>query len=741
MGGTVYLLNMAKTEKSSQAITLPPNNRIWQYVPFLVFALALAVRLIVLLQLAENYPGFDEPSIDSRWHLLWAREIAAGDWLGTTVFFRAPLYPYFLACIINLFGDSLWVIRFIQAILGSLTAVLVYYLGRRVFDRRIGAVASVIWALWATTIYYESEFLIPVLIIPLNLWALYRLAGAVKKKSFLPRSALLTGLILGFSAIARPNILIFVAGFIIWLYWRYPLGKRGRKLLWVPICAMLAGVSLPIAVVTLRNAVVTDDFVLIANQGGINLYLGNNRQSDGLTMIMPDIRADRMGDWSTFTRITDSLACVQAGRPLKPSEISNFWMGKAIDSVLAHPGVELGLLTKKLFYFWHGFENGDQWDIYRHVRHSGLLQTGLWHRLIWFPFGLISAFGLWGMWAARRDDRRVEMLTVFVLVYMFSVVGFLVTARHRLPVTPIVILFAVLGIIRLWNLLTKKTQLFDKIGAAFSVVILLVITNVSLFNVGLANDIQYHYQQGIIFDRKGDYNRAIAAYQRALAIWPNHFLSRHNLAYDLYRQGDYEAAIEHFTWALGARPGDAQALNNIGLAYREAGDTSNAIGAFDLALHSNPRLIEAYLNKGNTHRGSGNHQESEQAYIAAITIDSTYGPALNNLGLLYIDIDRRDKAEETFKLGINNAPDYPFCWSNLGAIYLETQRPNFAIKALTKFLQFRPDRLEARFNLAMAYLRTGRVSNARAQIEKILSQNPDHPRARALLEQIINQGK
>lgn len=732
---------MAATGKSKPPVRPSGENKIWRYVPYLVFALAFVMRLIVLLQLADNYPGFDEPSVDSRWHLLWAREIAAGDWLGTTVFFRAPLYPYFLASIIEVFGDNLWVIRIIQAILGSLTAVLVYFLGRRAFDRRIGVAAALIWALWATSIYYESEFLIPVLIIPLNLWALYRLAGAVKRKTFSPRSALLTGLIFGLSAIARPNILLFVAAFIIWIFWRFPLGWRRRKLLWVPVCAMLAGVSLPIAAVTLRNAVVTDDFVLIANQGGINLYLGNNRQSDGLTMIMPDIRADRMGDWSTFTQITDSIACEQAGRQLQPSEISNFWMGKAIDSVLAHPGVELGLLGKKLFYFWHGFENGDQWDIYRHVRHSGILQLGLWHWLIWFPFGLFSAFGLWGMWTARRDGRHIELFIVFVIIYMLSVVGFLVTARHRLPVVPIVIIFAVLGIVRLWKMFSQKTPLFDKIGAAFAIVILLVMTNLSLFNVGLANEIQYQYQQGIIYDRKGDYNRAIAAYERALAIWPNHFPSRHNLAYDLYRQGDYEAAIEHFIWALGARPGEAMALNNLGLAYRESGDTSKAIGAFDLALRANPRLVEAYLNKGDTYRNSGDYGNAEQAYLTAIANDSTYGPAFNNLGLLYIDIDRKDRAEVIFKLGTENAPNYSYCWLNLGALYLETQRPNFAIEALTRFLQLRPDRPEARFNLAVAYLRTGRVSNSLAQIEQILAQNPNHSRARALLEEIINQGK
>jgi len=732
---------MGKNKKTDVSLPAPLEDKIWRYFPWAVFILALAARLIVLWQLSGNYPGFDEPSVDSRWHLLWARQIAAGDWLGHGVFYRAPLYPYLLATIISVLGDNLWLIRIIQALIGSATAVLVYLLGRRVFDRRIGAAASIIWALWATAIYYESEFLIPVLIIPLNLWALYRLAGCVTDRRLNIRSALFTGLILGVSAIARPNILIFVVALIVWIFWRFPLHAGGKRNLWIPVCALLAGLSLPIAVVTVRNAVVGDDFVPISYQGGVNLYLGNNPAAEGLTMMMPDIRLDETIDWTEFVRTTDSLAMAQAGKQLKPSEISNFWMKKTIDSVLAHPGAEIGLLGKKLFYFWNGFENGDNTDIYRHVDYSILLRVGVWHWLIWFPFGLISALGLWGMWASRREGRHVELLNVFVLVYMLSVVGFLVTARHRLPVVPIIIVFAMVGIARLKDVVASNVPLLKKLGSAAIVGLLLVITNLSLFDVGLSNPIQFNYQLGLVYDRKGEYTRAIRAYEKALAIWPNHFPSRHNLAYDLYLQGDYQDAIRNFTWALGARPDDPEALNNLGLAYRAAGDTTSALGVFRIASRKNPRLIEAQLNIGDTYRASRKFAEAEKAYIAAIRIDSTFGPALNNLGLLYIDTRRLDKAEELLQWGTHSAPNYPFCWLNLGALYLETNRPAQAIQPLQRFLEQRPQQMEARFNLAVAYRRTGRVEAAKRQLEGILRQNPQHPQARALMERIINQGR
>jgi len=99
---------MKSKHKNQIAAADSGESLLWRYFPWIVFFIALAARLIVLWQLSENYHGFDEPSVDSRWHLLWAREIAAGNWLGGGVFYRAPLYPYLLGIIIAVLGSGLF---------------------------------------------------------------------------------------------------------------------------------------------------------------------------------------------------------------------------------------------------------------------------------------------------------------------------------------------------------------------------------------------------------------------------------------------------------------------------------------------------------------------------------------------------------------------------------------------------------------------------------------------------------
>lgn len=57
-----------------------------------VFATALVVRLIYLWQIRDSV-YLSVLIGDARVYDAWARQIAAGDWLGSDVFYQAPLYP------------------------------------------------------------------------------------------------------------------------------------------------------------------------------------------------------------------------------------------------------------------------------------------------------------------------------------------------------------------------------------------------------------------------------------------------------------------------------------------------------------------------------------------------------------------------------------------------------------------------------------------------------------------------
>src|SRR5688572_27214641 len=95
----------------------------WKVCAYVFFG-ALAVRVLYLSQYA-NSPFFWSPALDALYHDLLAKGIAAGN-PPEGAYFRAPAYYYFLAGIYKVFGHNFWAVRGIQAMIGSLSCVLLY---------------------------------------------------------------------------------------------------------------------------------------------------------------------------------------------------------------------------------------------------------------------------------------------------------------------------------------------------------------------------------------------------------------------------------------------------------------------------------------------------------------------------------------------------------------------------------------------------------------------------------------
>ena len=69
------------------------------------------------------------------------------------------------------------------------------------------------------------------------------------------------------------------------------------------------------------NRIVGEDWVLIASQAGVNLWIGNNPESDGSTAIVPGTR----GGWWEGYHDSIALAEAEAGRTLSASGVSRHY--------------------------------------------------------------------------------------------------------------------------------------------------------------------------------------------------------------------------------------------------------------------------------------------------------------------------------------------------------------------------------------------------------------------------------
>jgi len=401
----------------------------------------LLLRLIYLLQLRES-PYFAHEIMDAAYHDAWARQIAAGEPFAEGSYFRAPLYFWFLGLLYKVTGTDLFLVRLAQSVLGSLSCGLVYLIGRRALGRSVSGVAALACATYWILIYFDGELLLPSLIVFLYLLVLLGLMRVAERPT-LPRCAV-AGLLLGISALARPNILLFVPFIAVWLVllgrpkWRE--GLRGAVL-------FCAAVILALAPVTARNWIAGQELVLIASHGGLNLYIGNNARADGMHVYVPGLSLETEDIYVGSAE----LAQREAGRFLKPAEVSRHFGRKAREFIFGQPLAATKLMLAKLVYFWSHREILNNKHIYllteRYTPVVGFLPLGFW---------LVGPLGLMGLVACRGRGLELFPLWGFALVYTASVVLFFVTARFRVPVLPVLILLGAYGVQELVRALARR---------------------------------------------------------------------------------------------------------------------------------------------------------------------------------------------------------------------------------------------------------------------------------------------
>jgi 4-amino-4-deoxy-L-arabinose transferase-like glycosyltransferase len=108
-----------------------------------IVMLALFVRLFYLYESSVN-PSFTTPTVDSRTYDKLARSVAEGNEMNYEFFWQPFFYPAFLSVIYLASNSSIVFAKIVQVLLGCVTCLLTYRLGKRIFDRPAGITAGVV---------------------------------------------------------------------------------------------------------------------------------------------------------------------------------------------------------------------------------------------------------------------------------------------------------------------------------------------------------------------------------------------------------------------------------------------------------------------------------------------------------------------------------------------------------------------------------------------------------------------
>lgn len=583
-----------------------------------VFATALAVRLIHVWQLGAS-PFADLLLGDSAEYDRWARELAAGDWLGSEVFYQAPLYPYLLGAVHALLGSDVGVVRVCQAALGAGSAVLLAAAGGRFFSPRVGLAAGFVLALYAPAVFVDATLqksVVDVFLLTGLLWLLSRtLDGAPATGRWVG-----AGAALGALCLTRENALILVAALGLWLW----LERRARPG-WLRQAALAAaGVGLVLGPVAVRNGVVGGEWHLTTSQLGSNFYIGNG---DGAHGSYRPLRYGR-GDAAFERGDARALAEAAVGRDLTPAGVSRYWFGRTLDDVAAAPGRWLGLLVRKTALTFNAVEVVDTESQYAHAEHSLPLATTGWltHFGVLAPLAVIGAAATW--------PRRRRLLPLYLMLgfYAASVVAFYVVARYRYPLVPFLVLFAAAGgdhLLRAARRAAAPPRAPLIAAAAFACAI---GANWPLSSKDHMRAVSYN-NLATAYRERGDLPRAVELYQTALSLDADYAQAHSNVGSALAAGGEPERALEHYRQAIAADPGAGDLRFNYGNALLAADHFAEAAEQFRFAVDAWPEDAEAHNNLGIALASAGRMADAADAFREAIRLDPAGPRAHRNLGI------------------------------------------------------------------------------------------------------------
>jgi len=377
--------------------------------PLLLLTLAALVARVGFLLLE---PPTALAGDEHTWTTWGAQVIAGGDVafspLELPLIFYPPLYPYFIGAAYAVFG-SLAAVKLCQVVVSVLLVPAIGRLGEGVLGRRSGLGAAAIAAFYPDLVWFSVHFWSETIFVVLLWWAFERLISADDSGGVWTAAS--AGLLWGLAILTRETPLYFTPLAAAWLAWRGRPGGRSRT------AAFLLAAVLTVTPWTYRNFVVYHAFVPVSTAGALNLWQGN----------APVPRQE----------IYDRYAAVR-GRIEKYRYATRMGIEAIVDR---QPLWMFEKLAGEMPLFWEAdslalvhVKRGAYGDVPTAV---GIVAA----IVVLVPYLGVLAWFVAGVAAAPLDRRRLLLLAFLAYYTLLHVVthGF---ARYRLPVMPILFLFA-----------------------------------------------------------------------------------------------------------------------------------------------------------------------------------------------------------------------------------------------------------------------------------------------------------
>ena len=415
-------------ERTTAELNAPRSaRRSW----FWMVIVALALRLLVMSFL---YPERIDPFRD-HWRFggeagRIARSIAQGEGFSNPLFGKtgptawlAPVFPYLLAGIFNIFGvyskTSAIVILVLDCLFSALTCIPIYFIAGKQFGETAAAWAGWAWAWFPYAIFFSADFIWATTLTTLIMTLVFLVALHLEKSSSVWRWVGF-GALSGFGGLTDP-VVMSVAPFLgAWAWYR--LSRTGHRWLAPGLGAILAA-TLVVSPWFIRNYETFHKLIPFRSCLGLEVYFGNNRDSWhwGPPGYHP---SDNESEWQQYQQLGEIAYTHQK-------------FDEGLVFIHSHRLLYLRQTLRRIVYLWTGF-----WSL--SPRYLAEEPADPFNGVFCSGLTVLTLIGLWRAW---RMDAGIAM--PYLLVFMFFPVIYYLTHPedyYRRPMDPQYVVLAAFAV-------------------------------------------------------------------------------------------------------------------------------------------------------------------------------------------------------------------------------------------------------------------------------------------------------
>ncbi|HBF34470.1 TPA: hypothetical protein DDW35_07885 [Candidatus Sumerlaeota bacterium] len=557
-----------------------------------IFLLALFMRVIYIQQSTAN-PLFGVPLVDAAMYENWADTMARGHWLWTGVGNYTPVYPAFLAVQKIAFGENDWFNRILQSLMGSGTAVLTGVLTARLWGRRAGVIAGILFATDWMFILYDSEKYAESFCLFFQALALLTLI----RRHPNALHVITGGLALALAAGARANLALILPVAAFWMIW------NERRTFWRAIVHAglftVAATSI-LGPVLFWNHHLTGRWIL-REQTGWNLYAAVEPTFKGISHPPPGISFEKYMQQP----IREGLRFTQ--------DIEQFWKHKALVIMRERPQAVLYGQFQRTMAFLNARQWSQEFDVNVWRAWSWWLALPCWPE--WWligPLGIVGAFMF-----TRRGKQLRSALSLFLVIGTISILLFKASGRYRMPVTALLIPFAGAMVDHI-IIATKDTRWRWLAQSGLLLSALAALCWPDWTHIASKQVARTDFFLGVHELQLNHPETALTAFRRSMRDFPWDADSPFRAAAILQKQGNLDEAAVLLQQAIEREPEFPDALLALARIHYDRCQFHDAEELTTRSLTLQPNHIPSLLLKAGLRRKTGNTDEELAFYERAL---------------------------------------------------------------------------------------------------------------------------